>query len=164
MRTHLNHVDNLHLIVEDEGVEAGEKVLLEHGRRRQNHVLNVLNSVGLVDLGDEVVVVDVGYVAEVRLSLEVLAMLDALRGVGAGRFVLEHSNRVHNQLVAEQHLEERVLVQHEHHLESGDRVNSGDARGHARGQGWRGKLLLTNETIKTRSKIILMVLIIYIRI
>jgi hypothetical protein len=57
----LNKGDDLDLVKEDEGGERGEHVLLEDGRRRQNNVLDVLNAIRLVDLGQQLGVVDLNH-------------------------------------------------------------------------------------------------------
>ena len=48
--THLDEGDDLHLIEEDEGGESGENVLLDHRGCRQDHILNVLHTIRLVNL------------------------------------------------------------------------------------------------------------------
>ncbi len=110
----LDECDDLHLVEEDERGQRRQHVLLEDRGRGQHHVLNVLDPVRLVDLGQQLRVVDLDHLVEVGDALEVLAVP---LGPLLRRVVFQATDDVEDGVLREHQLEQGVLVEQEDVLE-----------------------------------------------
>ena len=108
--THLNCVDDVDLVEEDERVESGHHVLLEKGGGRQNDLLDVHHLVRLVDLVQQSRVVERHHLP-VRGHL--CQVVPVTRGDLLAGIVLKAADNGHDVLVQEHDVEEGDVVDEE---------------------------------------------------